>query len=416
VFARRHWIPPGALIFAQLAHGVSWVLLAITALYTGVSALSGFSLAWIHTVAIGWITMAALAILIHVVPGFTDVQWRNERIVRLSLAPFAGGVVLFVAGWLLTLHLVVAGAVTMLAAFLCYFLITIATLRRARDVGKTEGAIARALSINLTFFLFVALIGVAMSGSLAYGWFAALLSRLQAIHANFAFYGWLTMLVYGVSARTMRPITGARSRFFWMHIVTGSSVLFGPLLFALGTAIAMPTVTWCGVVILGAGALFYTIDILDIVRRASVPHRPPQAFVVASILWLIVSTVLGFGLMLGKPWAGAYVFAVLVGWIGQMVNAHFLHIGVRLISTVVRGDEDETQPGELLDARLSWLAFVGMQTAVILCLCGLVFQIATFVAAGAAVGLAAWFTLLANAAVVSTKANELPISLAAYRR
>ncbi|MHB8146446.1 MAG: hypothetical protein ACYDGM_04180 [Vulcanimicrobiaceae bacterium] len=407
MLARRHWIPPAALIFSQLAHGASWVLLAVVAVRAGVADVSGPGLAWVHTVALGWLTMAALGILVHVIPGFTDVQWHKERTVRFTLLPFAAGVVCFVVGWFLSPALVLIGAVVITAAFLCYYLISVWTLQRAAVAGKTEGAIGRALSVNLTFLLAVCLIGVAMSAAIAYDWFPALLARLPAAHANLALYGWFTMLVYGVSARTMRPICGALSRFRWLHVVVASSVVVGPILAAIGITMEVRPLLWLGAIILGAGVVCYSFDTLDIVRRATVSHRPPQAFVVASVVWLVVSTFLGLGLLLGRPWANAYVFTMLVGWVGQMVSAHFLHIGVRLIATIARGDDDETRPASLLDARLSWLCFFTMQAAIALCCYGLLFDAADAVVGGATAGLVAWFATIGNASVAARRAVEI---------
>jgi len=348
--------------------------------------------------------MAALGILIHVVPGFTDVRWLRERTVRFTLLPFGAGIVCFVAGWFLSPLVVLAGAVVMALAFLGYYIIAVFTLHHAAEAGKTEAAIGRALTINLSFLLVVVLIGVAMAGSLAGGRYPALLARLPAVHAELALYGWFTMLVYGVSARTMRPICGVLSRIRWMHVVVASSVLFGPILVAIGIAADVRSIAWLGAIVLGAGALCYSFDALDIVRRATVRHRPPQAFVVASVVWLIVATLLGLGLLLGEPWASAYVFVMLIGWIGQMVNAHFLHIGVRLIATVIRGDDDETRPAALLDARLSWLAFAAMQIAIAFCCYGFLLDAASAVGLGAAIGLLAWLALIANAIVATRRA------------
>jgi hypothetical protein len=403
MFAHRHWIPPGALIFAQTAHGTSWVLLAIVAWYGQLSAPSGLGLAWIHTVALGWLTMAALGILIHVIPGFTDVRFAYQNVARYALLPFALGVLLFVVGWIAGLQLMAIGAFTIAVASVCYVVVSAQALAQAPSVGKREASIARALTINLTFFLVTTVLGATMAAALAYGWFARTLAYLPAIHANIALYGWLTMLVYGVSVRTMRPICGAQSRIPRLHIIVGSSVLIGPILVALGVVLS-PALTWIGALLLGAGTIAYASDALDVVRRATVPHRPPQAFAVAAVVWLVLSSVLALGVMLGKPWAPAYLFVLLVGWIGQMVNAHVLHIGVRLIATIVRGDDDETRLGILLDARLSWSAFAAMQLAVVLAAAGLIAVLPTVVAIGAGAGFVGWLSLLANAMVARSRA------------
>jgi hypothetical protein len=60
----------------------------------------------------------------------------------------------------------------------------------------------------------------------------------------------------------------------------------------------------------------------------------------------------------------AAALLLLVGWLGQMVNGHLYHIGIRLISTVARGDDDETRLGQLLAAPLSWASFALFQVAV----------------------------------------------------
>jgi hypothetical protein len=95
---------------------------------------------------------------------------------------------------------------------------------------------------------------------------------------------------------------------------------------------------------------------------------------------------------------------MLAGWAGQMVNGHILHIGVRLIATTYRGDDDETEPRDLLDARRPWFAFAAMQIAVALVVAGLVAQLGTLSAAGAAIGLMGWLTLMSALAIAWQRA------------
>jgi len=77
MLTRRHWIPPLALITAQIAHGASWLII-FAAAWTGNFDNPLFGFAWIHTVALGWITMAALAILLHALPNFIDVECSDQ--------------------------------------------------------------------------------------------------------------------------------------------------------------------------------------------------------------------------------------------------------------------------------------------------------------------------------------------------
>jgi hypothetical protein len=99
---------------------------------------------------------------------------------------------------------------------------------------------------------------------------------------------------------------------------------------------------------------------------------------------------------------------MLAGWAGQMVNGHILHIGIRLIATIYRGEDDETEPRELLDARRPWLAFAAMQTAVALVTAGLVARFDPLTAAGAAIGLTGWIALIGAVANARRTALQLP--------
>jgi hypothetical protein len=392
---RRHWIPPGALLFAQVSHGLSWVLLAI----------AGFSFAWIHVVSLGWLTMGALGILIHIIPGFTGAQWRKPAIPRYLLVPFGFGIALFVFGWWFEL-LLAPGALLMAASFLAYYVVAVRTLANERDEGKTEAAIARALTINLTFFLIAALLGAMMAFSLTFGWASALVARLAPMHASLALFGWLTMLVFGVSARTVRPICGVKSR-LPMHVFSGTAMSVGPVVAAAGIGFGNAPATYVGSTIIALGAIAYAIDLVDIVRRATNPHRPPQAFLIAGVVWLLAAIAIAFAgaFGIGFGWQAASIFVLLAGWIGQMFSAHMLHIGVRLVTTMIRGDEDETRPGILLDARLSWLAFALAQLAVAIVTAGLLSSTSDLVTAGAAAGFAAWIVLMCGIFVAAKRAK-----------
>jgi hypothetical protein len=84
---RRHWIPPVVLGAGQLAHGASWILMLVLALHRPF-ALGSPALGWLHLVALGWLTTTALAILVRVIPGFTDATGRASasRAARSSLS------------------------------------------------------------------------------------------------------------------------------------------------------------------------------------------------------------------------------------------------------------------------------------------------------------------------------------------
>lgn len=408
MFARRHWIPPGGLLFAQACHGLSWILLLWIALNVGVDTLSAPAFAWIHLVALGWFTVAALSILLHVIPAFTGLQWRLERVARASLVVFAVAIGAFVLSLLVHARFAGISATAIFIGLLCYVAVAWRTLGAARGSERTERAIARAISITLLMLVVVASLGLLLSffvsGTLDGTWIA----RLPAAHANLGFFGWLSLLVYGVSARTVQPICGAKPRFVWVHVIVGTSTLVGVPVLAIGLGLGNLLVIWFGGGLLAFGALTYIAGMTDILIRATESHRPPQAFMAASIAWLLLAVALGATLVAGRPLALAYGFVVLIGWIGQMVNAHTFHIGMRLIATVYRGDDDETRPQELLDQRLTWASFGLFQAAVASTACGLAFDSVVLVGCGAVAGIAAWLAMLLNLTIARARGRVIP--------
>ena len=90
-----------------------------------------------------------------------------------------------------------------------------------------------------------------------------------------------------------------------------------------------------------------------------------------------------------------------------MVNAHLHHIGVRVVATMVAGDDNETRPWELLVPHLSWFAWAAAQTAVAATALGLVAGAsAAFLIAGCS-GALAVFAMAANALHAAKGATAL---------
>jgi hypothetical protein len=97
----------------------------------------------------------------------------------------------------------------------------------------------------------------------------------------------------------------------------------------------------------------------------------------------------------------------LAGWLGQMVNAHLHHLGVRVVATYIIGEDDETRPLVLLEHRLSWLAFATAQLAVGSVALRSEGAPASFAWLGGGAGLVAVSAMALNAVVVVRRARRL---------
>ena len=398
--ASRFWIPPLPLVAGLAFQVLAWCLV----LRHAVSPSFGLELAWVHAVALGWLTLTALAILLHVIPGFTDLAWRAEGVARIAVLVVCVAAFALVVSFAANAPAGVGYAATLLAAAIVLYAASAIWTLSGPAPDRRSATIARGLAIAIAALVATALLG----GALAMA-FAGSDPRLFAAapsHAVLGIVAWLTILVTGVSSRTFRPLLGAQSRWPLAHVIAGAGVFVGAVVAAASAPWSL-AVFRAGMLIASIGASAYAIDAADILRRAQSPHRAARAFVTASILWLAIAIALGLAATWGAPVAPAAVVVALAGWLGQMVNAHLHHLGIRVVSTFVLGEDDETRPWTLLAPGLSWAAFGTAQVAVLCTALRSIGAPPVFAWFGGAAGLLATVAMIANASTAVRRARAL---------
>jgi len=397
------WIPPFGLVAGHVAHAASWI--ALLAIGVGGSLAGGFSgLAWVHLVGLAWLTVVALSVLMHVIPQFCDVQWRGGRLARVSIGVVAVSAYALAAGfWFDAPRLLICGALLVCVALLVYLGAAFATLAAIR-ADRLARAIGRALGIVLGMLAATAAVGLAMAAALVGGLDKVILGVGPAIHGHLGAVGWLSILIMGVSMRTLGPIAGRRPASTWAHRITGSLSVAGVLVLVAGLIARSAWLSWFGAATLAVAFALYLVELAGALRLATVEHRPPQAFLAAAGIWLALSIVIGFGILAGGGYQAAYAFVGLMGWVGQMVLGHMHHIGVRLLATTMRGENDETEPGQLLWLPLTWLTFALFQLAIGCGVLGLLANNHAAVAAAGVIGLCGWLAMSANVVVAWRRA------------
>jgi hypothetical protein len=333
--------------------------------------------------------------MLFVLPQFVEIEWRGEAWARLGLVLFAVGAFAMVdAFWSNGVAWLWIAALVLISGLVLYFIPAAITLSAAFFGPRAEAAIARAFYVVLIFLGAAAAVGFGMARSLHSG-SSLMLTIGPSIHVSLAGIGWLTLLVMGVSTRTIGPIAGHRSPQRWVHIAASSLVAGAVVVLAFGP--------WAGLgamrdasIACAIGLAAYGVDLLAVLATATVKHRPPQAFVAAAIVWMLFACGLGVLVVGGATQlAPAYVFVGLIGWVGQMVVAHQHHIGVRLIATMARGDDDATPPENLLHPGLSWGTFALFQLAIGLS-CYALLTHSTSIAGAAIAGLTGWIVMTTN--------------------
>ncbi len=394
VLKSQHWIPPEALIFAQLTLLVSWVVLFLAG-RQGAIGPSPIAFAWIHIVVLGWLTTTALAFLIHVLPTFTETPLRLERLARGALWLFEAGVVAIVVGFAFWDPIVIscgggAAAIAVLAALTSFVATTAAAFRSDDNVVR---AVARAFFIVFVMLALTVAIGFAMSAGLAGG--NASVLRFAFVHATLGVFGWLMLLVLGVSMRTYNALLGYRIG-RTAHISASSFVLAGVVVAAVGMLAGQSVVATAGAALLVAGAVIADFATIRGLRFATAEHRLPREFVAASAFWLLVAVSYGVAGLLGLNAWPAMLVAVLLGWIGQNVNAHMMHVGIRLLATIAISENDETQPSELLHRGVGITSWMLWQLAVAAAVVGAGNASGRLLQIAAVIGFAATVSVLAN--------------------
>jgi hypothetical protein len=413
----RGWIPPLPLACGVLAFGLSWLALFALA-YRGTLDASFFALGWVHLVALAWITTIALAVLLHAVPGFLDVEWngRGFAIARVCTPVFALASLALAAGFFTgSIALLEGAGAIALGALLAYAVAIARPIVHAMRGARVERAIARAFAGTIGLLVLTAALGATFTYALGGRASASWLVGAPQAHALLGIGGWLTLLVVGVSARTMGPIAGARSRFPALHIVAASALFLGTIAAACGAAFQVAGLIFFGGALVMVGCIIYAADIADVAIRATVRHRPPQVLMLCAATWAVVAATLLLATAAGAPFAAAAIYAALIGWIGSAVLAHLHHIGVRVLLTTVRGEDDETRPGAVLDARLSWTTIGLYQLATVLGTAAIALAIPALLEVAAFAGFLSFVTLLANLRSAFRLARRLPIALGSLR-
>lgn len=311
--------------------------------------------------------MITLSVLVDAVPTFLDVQRVLGSVARLATLFFATGAFILCGGFLTSnLFILQLDAWIALLSLVVYVIAAVEPLSKAIARKGSSHAIARAFASTVGLLLITAALGVLFASALGGLAPFAVLLALPRSHALLGVGGWLSLLVIGISARTMGPIAGALSRRIWMHILSSSTILAGTIVAAVGAALALNCLTVAGCALLVLGAVAYAGDLGLVLSNATVAHRPPQVLIACAILAAVTASLLVLGAASGQPWASAAIYVALLGWIGSAVVAHVHHIGIRVLLTNVRGEEDETRPGAILFPPLTWATVAVYEAAVIL--------------------------------------------------
>lgn len=327
------------------ATALAWLFVALALMVAGVGypaadIVSSDTLVLVHTVCIGWLSLAMCGALFQFVPVLVAKPLFSDKCALPALALLNLGLVLLLAGFLSlagrlpqALWLLPLGAVLLIAGF-GLVVVDLGLTARLRPTGPARFVLVGLASLCTTF-AFGAIFAFGLAGW-AGSFGDALLASGIPLHAIAGLGGWLTLTAMGVSYRLLAmfmlapDVDDRQSR---VTLAAGASAVAvtvaGGVLaiwFAAGSTVVLSMAGLLGL----ASAALYVRDIASIFRsRKRRQLELNMRMATLSFVSLAGTAVLGLALVLFDALfahVGAFAFLAVFGWLSGLVLAKLYKI------------------------------------------------------------------------------------------
>lgn len=394
---RAGFISPVGFFAMHLFQGTAWILLILFALRKGAVG-SPLFFAMVHAFGLGFLTLAALSVLVHVLPAAAGLPVGESLRDRGAIGGVLVGALFFVGGWIIpNLRVALAGGGIVLLTG-GYFLLRV--LREIGDGrGRTRPRGARLdlmTAVALNFFVAGTLLGIFMLLTLLHPGVGLSLTLAPPAHALMMIGGWLSLLVMSVFLRTSGPllersVMSEYSMKGWILVLCGILLALPGILMPI--PLLIPTAYALGV----AGLFLYGRPAGRAIFNAHPSNPYPIWFLRSSLAWVIVGGALLFASLGSFPLPlPGLLMIFLLGGVGQFFLAHLYHLGPRLLAILRNGPNDLTPPVALLDKRRSVPTFLLYQAGIALVILSFLPEGRHFEGlrlAGALLGFLGWLSL-----------------------
>ena len=284
------------------------------------------TLAGVHLITIGWLSLLMLGALYQFVPVITNTTLYSQRLPLYSLLAIVPGLAAMLAGFvalggtpfLSTSWLPIGGSLVLTGFALAAINLAV-TLWRARPLPLPADFVA----FSLVFLLLTGLIGVGFALAFALprppAFLLALAGRGLSLHIAVGLGGWFTLTVMGVSYRLLSmfmlaPDEPRRSTHAALALTVGGlSLLVASALVGLWSGIALGWVEALGATLAGIGVVFYLADIVEFYRSRKRRQLELNG-VTAAVALTLVTLALVFA-ALAMAWGVLGRFAGAIGYL-----------------------------------------------------------------------------------------------------
>ncbi len=349
-----------AVAFVLAAAGVVWLAPELAGHYYHARLL-----ALTHTVTLGWVTVAIMGASYQLIPIVLQRPIWSERLARWQLAVLAVAITGMIAHFALGTWPGLAMAAGLLAVGIALHLLNVGLSLR----GLTQWTLtARLVVLAYAGLALTTLFGLVLA--LNHLWIFLPGEFFPTLHAHvqLALLGWVTPMIFGVSARVYpmfllapEPRSGAALLQVWGLTLGVPSVVLG--------LVGVPGLLGLGTLAVAAATAGHATWVLAMARGRKRPRLDwGLRFALTATAFLVPAAVLGAGLaadrLSGPRVALAYAVVVLGGWISLTIVGMMLKIVPFLVWYRVYSPRAGREPVPTL-AQLSWPRAEGLAYALL---------------------------------------------------
>jgi hypothetical protein len=355
-----------AVAFVAAAIGVVWLAPELAGHYYHPRLL-----ALTHTVTLGWITLAIMGASYQLIPIVLERPIWSERLASWQLGILAVSVFGMVAHFYLGTWPGLATAAGLLAVGVALHLVNVGlSLRGFRQWTFT----ARLIALGYAGLALTTAFGLALAANRAWPFLPGELFATLHAHVHLALLGWITPMIFGVSARVYpmfllapAPRRAATLVQLWGLALGVPSVVLGLL--------GVPGLLPLGALAVAAATVSHAAWVFEMAHRRKRPGLDwGLRFTLTATAFLLPAVILGLALaadrLSGPRVALAYAVTVLGGWISLTIAGMMLKIVPFLVWYRVYSPRAGREPvptlAQISSPRLEGSAYVLLTAGVVL--------------------------------------------------
>jgi hypothetical protein len=359
-------VPLGYLVCAAVAFlvasgGVAWLAPDLAGHYYHPRLL-----ALTHTVTLGWVTVAIMGASYQLIPVVLERPIWSERLARWQLAIVAVAVTGMVAHFYLGTWPGLAAGAGLLAVGIALHLLNVGLSLR----GFTQWTFtARLIALGYGGLALTTLFGCALALNRLWPFLPAEFLPTLHAHVQLALFGWVTPMVFGISARVYPMFLLAPAPRRWESLLQLWGLASGVPAVVLGLLTAVPGLLVLGALAVTVAASAHAAWVLETTRGRKRPGLDwGLRFALTATAFLVPAAVLGVALaadrLSGPRVALAYAVVTLGGWVSLTIVGMMLKIVPFLVWYRAYSPRAGREPVPTL-AQLSWPRAEGLAYALL---------------------------------------------------